>query len=261
MEKENILEILTNLKVKGGLVALLPQNLPYGLLTELYEMVRSIPENPKGDASDMLEIITYWFLYGRKMRMIAPSIMAQKVKILSLAITAEKFRRDGNRSMKEWPLPDIDNLFDDKGVNFYFYQDTTGILPEPNPLRIIDNPHLNTHHRLPDMINRYAKDLYAYYEAYNDMKGRVTLEEFISVIVYYTLDLLIEYKNNAGNILPQSIIADTKQQVISALQSNSDAFNNEEVINNIISQIDQRLFEPNIVHETEKFLQRIRDFG
>ena len=261
MNKEQLLDILEQLKIQGGLEALLPQNIPNEIFNELYEVSKEIPGDIYGESSDIFRIYTTWFLHGRKLNMILPSVMIKKIQILFLALSAEKLRREKRTNMKPWPLPDIDNLFDDRDVNFYFYQISPKIVSSSNPLRIVDDPNLNKHHRLSNLVSSFEKGLMAYFEAYKNMRGEVTVDEFIKVIVYYTIDLLIEYRDNAGNMLPTSIIEDTKHQIISALKNNFEVFNQQQKIDKIYTQIDKKIYEANIVTETENYLRNLRNYG
>jgi len=121
MESKILNGILGKLHSEGGLNALLPQNLTSDILNELCEISEEFHKDPYCERSEILAAITCWFLYGRKYEMILPSLMYQKNLILARALTAEKIRRTGLFEMRPWPLPDIDNLFDEKDNSFYFY--------------------------------------------------------------------------------------------------------------------------------------------
>ncbi len=261
MDKYQLIEHLENLMTKGGLEALLPQNLSAESLHELCKVREKVVEEPHSDKVDVFESIGFWFLYGKKLRLILPSVMQVKVQTLMLALFAEKCRREGNPNLKHWPLPNVDNLFDDKDVNFYFYksyQTKFITTKESNPLRIIDDPYLNKFHKLPNLVDDFASDLNSYYNVCKEKKGFVTLDELIKIIVYLAIDNLIEYSETGDKILPLSIIEDTKNQIISAAQGLFEEFHQQTEIDKISSQIDMKIYEDNIVAETQKYLQRLR---
>lgn len=259
MNRDQLMDVLDNLNSEGGLEALLPQNLPSDFLNELCEVSKDIAGDLYGDMADVFRSYAYKFLFGKGW--ILPSVWDKKIQLLSLALSAEKLRRKGNVRMKPWQLPNVENLFDDKNVDYYFYNDNLDIPKtshSSNPLRIIDDPHLNKTHRLPNLVNTFEKDVMAYFNVFENNRGGITEDEFIKVIVYYIIDLLIEYRDKAGNILPLSIIEDTKNQVLIALKNHFEIFNQQPVVNKLFTQIDNKIYEEHIVPEAQNYLRRIR---
>lgn len=129
-----------------------------------------------------------------------------------------------------------------------------------NPLQITDDPYLNKTHRLPYCEEVFEKDIRAYFNVIAERRGSVGIEEFISVMTYFTIDLLIEYRDNAQNILPISIVEDMKAQILNVLKRNYDAFNRPEIVDEFQALIDKKLYEPNIVSETQHYLSRVRQY-
>jgi tetratricopeptide (TPR) repeat protein len=127
-----------------------------------------------------------------------------------------------------------------------------------NPLNIVDDPQLNKMHKLPNLVEGFANDLMIYYSALDERYGNVTIDQFISLVVYYSIDLLIEYRDKALNTLPSSIIGDVKGQVLEAAQQNFDAFIKQEIINKMFSQIDKKIWESNIVSETQNYMRQLQ---
>ncbi len=127
-----------------------------------------------------------------------------------------------------------------------------------NPLNIVDDPQLNRMHKLPNLVAGFANDLMIYYRALDDRHGSVTIDQFISLTVYYSIDLLIEYRDKALNTLPSSIIEDVKRQVLEAAQTNFDVFNKQDIINKMFSQIDKKIWENNIVSETHNYMRQLQ---
>jgi tetratricopeptide (TPR) repeat protein len=127
-----------------------------------------------------------------------------------------------------------------------------------NPLNIDDDPQLNRMHKLPNLVAGFANDLMIYYRALDDQHGSVTIDQFISLTVYYSIDLLIEYRDKALNTLPSSIIEDVKRQVLEAAQTNFDVFNKQDIINKMFSQIDKKIWENNIVSETHNYMRQLQ---
>lgn len=260
MDKNQIIKELSSLKKQGDLQSLLPQNLPQFLLNVLCDLSDQIGGNLYCDNADVFHIYVTWFLYGRKLDIIPNSIMIKKFQIISIALKAEKARREGVILMKDWPLPTIDDLFEEKGVDFYFYNKNPNTISSNNPLGILDDPFLNKNHRLPNMIDSFSKDLMTYFKALEDHNGGLSVNDLINVAVYFAIDIMIEYRDNAQNLVPVSIIKDVKSQVISALKNIFDIPNEQHCIDEIQSHIDRKIWETNIESETHEFLARIRNF-
>ena len=129
-----------------------------------------------------------------------------------------------------------------------------------NPLRITDDPFLNKTHRLPNCEEMFEKDISAYFNVIAEKRGSVGMGEFLTVMTYFTIDLLIEYRDNAQNTLPFSIVEDMKAQIINVLRRNYDAFNNPEIIAEFLTILDKKMYEPNIVSETHSYLSRVRQY-
>lgn len=129
-----------------------------------------------------------------------------------------------------------------------------------NPLRITDDPFLNKTHRLPNCEEIFEKDISAYFNVIAEKRGSVGIGEFLTVMTYFTIDLLIEYRDNAQNTLPFSIVEDMKAQIINVLRRNYDAFNNPEIIAEFLTILDKKMYEPNIVSETHSYLSRVRQY-
>lgn len=127
-----------------------------------------------------------------------------------------------------------------------------------NPLNIVNDPQLNRIHKLPNLVDGFANDLMVYFGVLQEQNGGVTIDQFITLTVYYSIDLLIEYRDKALNTLPSSIIDDVKRQVLEAAQTNFDVFNQQDVINRMFSQIDKKIWEANIVAETHNYMQKIQ---
>lgn len=125
-----------------------------------------------------------------------------------------------------------------------------------NPLNIIDDPQLNRMHKLPNLVSSFENDLRIDFEMLEDRYGNVTIEQFLTLTVYYAIDLLINYHDNALNTLPASIIKAVKQQVLQAAQLIFDAFSKQDIINRMFSQIDNKIWESNIVAETHNYMRQ-----
>jgi hypothetical protein len=129
-----------------------------------------------------------------------------------------------------------------------------------NPLQITDDPFLNKTHHLPNCEEMFEKDISSYFNAIAEKRGSVGIGEFVTVMVYFTIDLLIEYRDNAHNTLPISIIEDMKSQIINVLQRNYDAFNRPDIIDEFQSLLEKKMYEPNIESETQHYLNRVRQY-
>ena len=129
-----------------------------------------------------------------------------------------------------------------------------------NPLNIVNDPQLNRIHKLPNLTEGFANDLMSYFGVLQEQNGGVTIDQFISLTVYYSIDLLIEYRDKALNTLPASIIEDVKRQVLEAAQTNFDVFNRQDVIDRMFAQVDKKIWEANIVSETHSYMRRIQPY-
>lgn len=260
MNKDQILSDLSDLKEQGDLQSLLPQNLPQYLLDALCELSDLIGGNLYCDDADVFHIYVTWFLYGRKLDVIPNSIMSKKFQILSVALKAEKARREGIIKMKDWPLPTIDDLFNEKSIDFYFYKNHLDTKSKQNPLGIIDDPFLNENHRLPNMVDSFANDMKEYFRTIQDHNDGLSDSDLIYVSVYFAIDILLEYRDNAQNMVPVSIIKDTKSQVLGALNNIFEIPDERQYTDKIQELIDRKIWEPNIEFETRDFLSRIRNY-
>lgn len=129
-----------------------------------------------------------------------------------------------------------------------------------NPLRITDDPFLNKTHRLPNCEEMFEKDISAYFNVIAEKRGSVGMGEFLTVMTYFTIDLLIDYRDNAQNTLPISIVEDMKAQIMNVLKRNYEDFNKPEIIAEFLSLLDKKMLEPNIVSETHNYLSRVRQY-
>jgi Flp pilus assembly protein TadD len=127
-----------------------------------------------------------------------------------------------------------------------------------NPLNIVDDPETNSFHELPYFVDSFARDLMICYDKLENRYGIVTIDQVITLIVYYSIDLLIEYRDNAFNSLPSSIIEDLKSQILEAAQENFAIFNKPENIEKLFSQIDSKIWESDIVTETHGYMQQFQ---
>jgi hypothetical protein len=127
-----------------------------------------------------------------------------------------------------------------------------------NPLNIVDDPELNRIHRLPNLVEGFSNDLRIYLEFLQEKNGeeKVTVNKFGTVVIYYAVDLLIEYRNKSLNILPVSIIEDVKTQVLEAAQKNWDVFRQPSIIRDITNLIDKKIWENGIISETHNYLRQ-----
>jgi hypothetical protein len=126
-----------------------------------------------------------------------------------------------------------------------------------NPLNIIDNPQLNRMHQLPDLVDEFAKDLLLYLSKMADKQEYISASQTISLVVYYSIDLLIEYKNKSLDTLPSSVVEEVKKQVLKAAQKTFETFNRDYIIENLLSQVDTKIWEVDIISETQNYMRRI----
>lgn len=126
-------------------------------------------------------------------------------------------------------------------------------------LNISDDPRLNKIHKAPDLTHLYANDLMIYYKMLtlkNSGRG-VTISEFQTLIVYYTIDLFIEYHDKAFGVLPNSIIIGVKDNVLSAAQINFAVFREQDKIDFYHYMVDNFLENENIVEHTKTYMENL----
>lgn len=85
-----------------------------------------------------------------------------------------------------------------------------------NPLNIWDDTTQTHSHNLRDLHEIFAKDLYQNTKNVQEYYGHFTKREMKELVIYFTFDLLFEYKRKALNVLPKPIIAKVTEQVIKA---------------------------------------------
>lgn len=142
----------------------------------------------------------------------------------------------------------------DRGVDIEYEKQ---VEEKINPLNISDDPLLNKQHRLNNLIPSFENDLVISFQSIEKIKSNVTIGDFVSLIVYYSIDLMIEYYDKA-TVLPKSIINDIKSQIMQAAENTFDVFKDEEIRNDIFFQIDKKIWEENIVAETHQYMHELK---
>lgn len=145
----------------------------------------------------------------------------------------------------------------DRGVDIEYQKEEVEEKIKINPLNIVDDPQLNNQHRLKNLIPSFENDLVVSFQSLEEIKTNVTIGDFVSLIVYYSIDLLIEYYDKA-NVLPKSIIDDIKSQIMQAAENTFDVFKDEEIRSDIFSQIDRKIWEEDIVEETHQYMKELK---
>lgn len=85
-----------------------------------------------------------------------------------------------------------------------------------NPLNIWDDTIQTHSHNLRDLHEIFAKDLYQNTINVQKYYGHITKREVKELVIYFTFDLLFEYKRKSLNVLPKPIIAKVTEQVMEA---------------------------------------------
>jgi hypothetical protein len=128
-----------------------------------------------------------------------------------------------------------------------------------NPLKIIDNPEINAKHGLPEaFIILYQNDLILYFENMKIFDKNLTIVDFLNLAIYYSIDLLIEYKNKSSNTLPQSVINDVTNHVLKATQNIFPSFMTPDAVFYYKNKLKLRIWQDNIIEETEAYMNNIQ---
>jgi Flp pilus assembly protein TadD len=123
-----------------------------------------------------------------------------------------------------------------------------------NPLNIIDDTHLQRLDKLPDLSSTFEKAILYDYQVLKNWNGRVTVSDTLTLIIYFTIFLLIEYKKKKNNEIPISIIEEIKHQVMNAAQNIFENFREQEIIDKVFASIDEKIWENDIIKETEDYM-------
>jgi hypothetical protein len=128
-----------------------------------------------------------------------------------------------------------------------------------NPLQIIDNSDLNSKHGLPEaFIALYQNDLMIYFDVMKKNDKHLTIVDFLNLAIYYSIDLLIEYKNKSSNILPQSVINDVTNHVLKASQNIFPSFMTPIAADYFTKKLKFKIYQDNIIEETEAYMKKIQ---
>ena len=104
------------------------------------------------------------------------------------------------------------------------------------------------------MIDKINYEIDICYYRFQQIYGMVSVTDLYKIFMYYAIDMMIFYKNNANNILPKSIVIDIINQVMTVAKLVSSDFREEERVNRFMNEINNKIYEKNIITETSLFM-------
>ena len=129
---------------------------------------------------------------------------------------------------------------------------------KPNPLNIIDKPEININHTIPNIVETLKDDVTVLYNTYNRLMGNVTVPMLYNLFKNYTVELLIEYKNKANGILPQSIVDEVIRQMMIVSSDLSSNFRENGLNQKLEAEIYSYIYEENVERDVEFFMSALR---
>lgn len=130
---------------------------------------------------------------------------------------------------------------------------------KPNPLNIIDKPEININHTIPNIVETLKDDVTVLYNTFNRLTGNVTVTMLYNLFKNYTVELLIEYKNKANGILPQSIVDEVIRQMMIVSSDLSTNFRENELNKKLEAEIYSYIYEENVERNVDFFMSTIRE--
>ncbi len=124
-----------------------------------------------------------------------------------------------------------------------------------NPLNIWEDPRQPITHKLVDLRETFAKDIYEIRAKAHKYYGYFTKRELKEMIINYTFGILFEYKRNAINLLPRPIIGMVIEQIMEA--SNLVVLIESSIEESIIEEINKNLRNRDIESLTNIYFNQI----
>lgn len=126
------------------------------------------------------------------------------------------------------------------------------------PLSIVDDERINREHNIPNISGYFKNDFMVNISLLQKIKSPITWNDIVELLVFQTLDNLLEYRRNCFGFLPMSIVRQVKKQmkeVVSYMRwdENSKSF----VTVEYDSLLESYLFKIGIIEETIRYMNRI----
>ncbi|MCQ2958605.1 MAG: hypothetical protein MJ198_00255 [Bacteroidales bacterium] len=127
-----------------------------------------------------------------------------------------------------------------------------------NPLSIVDDERINSEHNIPNISGYFKNDFMVNISLLKRIKSPITWNDIVELLVYQTIDSLLEYRKNCFNFLPMSIVQQVKNQMKEAVsymrwEEKDKSF----VTTKFDSLLDSKLFRAGIIEETMHYMNRI----
>ncbi len=129
---------------------------------------------------------------------------------------------------------------------------------EKGDLNIDESPELTKWHKMPTITPAISRDIIGSVRVMSNDYDQITISQLLEFLVYYAVDLLIEYHDKALGILPRCIIDDISEQVLHAAQINFPEFYDEEVTKRYFELIEVKIRQKGIKSSANNYLIKFR---
>jgi len=127
-----------------------------------------------------------------------------------------------------------------------------------NPLSIVDNEEIDQEHIIGNFIELYKKDIFSNLSRLQTLNNGLIPDEVTELLIYQTIDNLIEYKTKSLDILPFGVIEQVKEQIKKAFISvYIDKGYGSQIIENYESELMIRIWESGIVEKTLNYMEKL----
>lgn len=148
-------------------------------------------------------------------------------------------------------------------VNFGKTNNSDSTNVKHNELNIIENTDPNNQIKLPNYVSAFFQSIEAMHKMLSEMKDFVTDKDLTDIYVYFAIDLLLEFKYKANNVLPKSIVDDVRQQTHQAAKMFSVCgvtLNPDKVNNDFLKRFDELIWSKNVIEETKNYMSKFDNY-
>jgi len=127
-----------------------------------------------------------------------------------------------------------------------------------NPLSIVVDDELNRDHILKDLVYLYERDIVTNLSRLQTINNGLIPEDVTELLIFQTIDNLIEYRNKSLGALPNGVIPQLKQQIIKAFSSvYIDRGYMSQIIENYESELMLAIWEFGIEEKTLNYMEKL----
>lgn len=129
-----------------------------------------------------------------------------------------------------------------------------------NPLSIVDHDEVNAQHQIRNQVHLYEQDVEVNLGRLQLLNNGLIPDEISELLVYQTIDNLIEYKNKSLHILPFGVIAQVKNQIRQAfINVHIDRGHGAAIVQKFEDDLKNRIWEAGIIEKTEFYMDKLAD--